>query len=156
MAEWLKLAIEGGSFGVSLFLVNYLFRKFIRKEVIEPIKELKAENDEIKKNFTVFTNRITEFIFKMLKSHGDLMDSVNQDVNKMNNLFTEATRHTSQSRMESYEALKKVNVLEQTTEKLLKISTMVHDKNKKIESEVKQITKDLIMVKTKTGIKSDD
>lgn len=156
MEDFLKVAIEGGSFGVSLFLAYILFKKFIKKEVVEPIAELKEENASLKKSFTLFTERVTGFIFKIVQSHGDLMESVNKDVSKMNNLFTEATRHTSQAKMESLEALKKVNVLEQTTDKLLRIATIEHGKTQEIKTELQKLSKDMVMVKTKVGLKSED
>lgn len=157
MEELLKYAIESGSFGVSLFLAYVLFKKFVTKEIVEPIQELKLENTELKKSFTQFTERVTGFVFRITKDHGELMESVNRDVATMNGLFTETTRQTSQARLEAAEALKKVNTLEQTADKMLKILSLVHDKSKKIETEVQKINEDLIMVKTKvSAAKSED
>lgn len=156
MEELLKYAIEGGSFGISLFFSYVLFKKFIKKEVIEPIEDLQEESKEVKKSFIKFTENINSFVFKILKSHVDSNDNINKNISNMNTLFTEATRHTSQSKIESFEALKKVNVLEQTTDKLLKIATIEHEKNKNLETEVHQLSKDMIMVKNKVGIKDEN
>lgn len=152
MDELLKYAIEGGSFGVSLFLMYFLFKRFVKKEVIEPIEEIQKDNINTKKSFEKFTENINSFIFRILKSHVDTDDRINKNMSEMNHLFTEATRHTSQSKIDSFEALKKVNVLEETADKLLKITAKVHEKNEKIESEVKQLSKDMIMIKNKTGV----
>jgi hypothetical protein len=156
MEELLRFAIEGGSFGISLFLVYVLFKKFIKKEISEPIEDLQKDNKEIKNSFIKFTENINSFVFKILKSNADTHEGVNKNISNMNNLFTEATRHTSQSKMESFEALKKVNALGETTDKLLKIATIVHEKNKKLETEVHKISDDMVMVKDKIGIKDED
>jgi hypothetical protein len=58
--------------------------------------------------------------------------------------------------MESHEALKKVNSLEQTTEKLFEIASKTHEKTMAMKSEVKKINDDLIMVKNKVGLKNED
>lgn len=156
MEDLFKYAFGGGAFGTSLFLSYVLFKKFIKSEVVKPIKELEKENAELKKNFTQFTERVTSFIFKILKSHTDLTDSVSRDVTTMNQLFSEVTSHTSQSKVEAFEALKKVNVLETTADKLLKVSFALFEKNKKIETEIKKLSDELIFVKTKAGIKNED
>lgn len=156
MEELLRYAIEGGSFGISLFLVYVLFKRFIIKEIVEPLDSIKTEHSKLKTSFEKFTENVTSFIFKLLKSHDDLTKTVHRDVSNMHNLFTEITKHTSQARIEAHEALKKVNVLEETTEKILKIATLVHDKNKKIETEVTKISDELILVKTKMGIKNEN
>lgn len=156
MEELLKYAIEGGSFGISLFLVYFLFKKFIKKTLIEPIDDLQKDNREIKSSFIRFTENINSFVYKILESNAKTHEGVNKNISNMNNLFTEATRHTSQAKMESFEALKKVNSMEETTDKLLKIATIVHEKNKKLETEVHKISDDMIMVKDKIGIKNED
>lgn len=155
MEEILKLVIEGGSFGVSLLLVHYLFKRFVKKEVIEPIKELQEGHDKIEKGFVKFTEGVNSFIFRIIKSHNDVAESVNKNVTGMNQLFMEATRHTSQSKLESAEALEKVNVLHQTAEKLMTIATKVHDKNAKLESEVQKLNHDMILIKSKMGMKKE-
>jgi hypothetical protein len=156
MEELLKYAIEGGSFGISLFLTYVLFKKFIKKEVIEPIEELKSENVEIRKGFITFTNDINGFVFRLMKNHSEIIESVNKNSSNMNTILTDAISHSSTAKLESFEALKKVNVLETTTDKLLKISTLVHDKNKNLETEIIRISKDMFMVKNKIGIKNED
>jgi hypothetical protein len=156
MEELLRYAIESGSFGISLFLVYYLFKKFIKKEIVEPINDLKEENTEIKKSFIKFTENINGFVFKILKSNNDTHEGINLNISNMNNLFTESTRHTSQAKIESYEALEKVNVLKETTDKLLKIATIEHEKNKNINTEVQKLSHDMIMVKNKIGLKNED
>lgn len=156
MEELLKYAIEGGSFGVSLFLVYFLFKKFIVREVIRPIEDLKEENTETKKGFIKFTENINSFIFRILKSHNDTAESVNKNISNMNNLFTEATSHTSKAKMEAHEALKKVNAMEQTTDKLLQIATKVHEKTETMKTEVTRLSKDMIIVKGKMGIRDED
>jgi methyl-accepting chemotaxis protein len=156
MEELLKYAIESGAFGVSLFLTYVLFTKFVKKEIIKPIENLQEENTEIKKGFIKFTENINSFIFRILKSHQDTAESVNKNIANMNNLFTEATQHTSKAMMQSHEALKKVNALEETADKLLQIATKTHEKTVAMKSEVKKINEDLIMVKGKMGLKDED
>jgi hypothetical protein len=156
MEELLKYAIEGGCFGISLFLAYVLFTKFVKKEIIKPIENLQEENTEIKKGFIKFTENINSFIFRILKSHQDTAESVNKNISNMNNLFTEATRHTSKAMMDSSEALKKVNAMVETTDKLLDIGKRTHEKTLAMKSEVKKISDDLIMVKDKVGIKNED
>lgn len=155
MEELFKYAIEGGSFGVSLFLAYILFKKFIKSDVIEPINEIKKEYDELKKSFTSFTERVTGFVFKIVRSNLDLGERVSKDINVMHNLLAEATNslthQTSQARLEASEALKKVNVLQETTDKLLKIASAIHEKNKSLETTVTKINEDLIFVKTKVN-----
>lgn len=156
MEELLKYAIEGGSFGISLFLVYYLFKKFVVREVIKPIENLQEENTEIKKGFIKFTENINSFIFRIIKSHNDTAESVNKNISNMNNLFTEATSHTSKAKMEAFEALKKVNAMVETTDKLLEIGKRTHEKTEALKTEVKRLSHDMIIVKTKVGIKDED
>lgn len=156
MEELLKYAVEGGGFGISLFLTYVLFKKFIKAEVVEPIAELKEENSEIKKSFNRFTEQIMGFVFKVIKGHADLIENANRNSANMNNLFSESSRQSSQARRDSLEAIEKVNVMEKTADKLLKIATAVHEKNKSIETEVLKLSNDMIMVKTKVGVKDEE
>jgi hypothetical protein len=156
MEELLKFAIEGGSFGISLFLIYILFKRFVKKEIVEPIEELQEDHKQLKRSFTRFSETASDMTFKVVNSHTQMVDIVTKTTSNMYNLFAEATRHTSQAKVESHEALNKVNVLEATTDKLLKISTAVHEKNKSIETEVHKLSNDLIMIKNKVGIKKDE
>lgn len=153
MEELLKIAIESGSFGLSVFIAYVLFKKFIEDDVIKPIEETKNDQADLKKSFTQFTERVTGFVFRVIKSNQELSDRVTKEVTGMHNLFTEATRHTSIARLEANESLKKVNSLEQTTDKLVKIASAVHQKNASLESQIVEIGKELILVKTKVDKK---
>jgi methyl-accepting chemotaxis protein len=153
MEDLFKYAIEGGSFGVSLFLVFFLSKKFIKKGIIEPIEELKADVREVRKNFIQFTERINGLVFTLMKNNSEMNDHINSNITNMNNLFTDTTRQTSQAMVNSTEALKKVNVMEQTTEKLLSIATKVHEKNQRIETEIKKLSEEFILVKSKLSQK---
>ena len=149
MEELLSRAIEGGAFGISLFLSYILFKRFIKKEIVEPIAELKVDNIELKKGFTQFTERVTGFVFRLTKSHNELSESVTRESLNMTKLFTEATQHTSQAKLEAHAALEKVNVTQQTADKLLKVATITH-------TEVVKLKNDMVMVKNKVGIKDEN
>lgn len=149
LPEVIKWAFGGGSLGVVVLLGVWLFKRFIEKEIIEPIDELQKDNKEIKNSFIKFTENINSFIFRILNSHVDTAKTVDKNLDGMNQLFTEATRHTSQAKLEAHEALQKVNALAETTDKLVTIATKVHEKNDKLESRVQRISDDLVMVKTK-------
>lgn len=156
MDELLRWAIEGGSFGIALFLVAFLFKKFVTKEIIDPIEELQKDSKEVRSSFIKFTENINSFVFRIIKGHGEMIDSVNKNANQMNTLFAEATRHTSQAKTEAHQALEKVNAMSETADKLVEIGTKNHLKNKKLETEVKKISDDVILIKNKIGIKNED
>ena len=162
MEELLSKAIEGGSFGICLFLCYWFFTRFFKKEIKEPIEELKTDvknvkvdNIEIKNSFVKFTENINSFIYRVLKGHSEMIDSVNKNASQMNMLFSEATQHTAQAKLEAHEALERVKVTAETTDKLLKVATITHEKEQHLESQVKQLKNDMIMVKNKLGVKNE-
>jgi methyl-accepting chemotaxis protein len=155
MEDLLKYAFEGGSFGTSLFLAYVLFKKFIIKEVVAPIESLQKENEEIKNSFQKLSDRVGEFVFKILGSHADLTDQITKDLNNMNKLFTEATQHTSQAALSSFDATKKVKDIREAAEKLGCVVKHLNEQNKKIETEITQLSSDMIFVKTKVRGKKE-
>jgi hypothetical protein len=135
LPEWLKIALGicGGAFAWGL--VFWLLKEWIKDHVLEAIEDLKNKNIEMRNDFTRFSDRINSFLFKIINSQNDLSKSVTKEVTEMTRLF-EKTQE-------------KVTVLESVADKMVKITTVVSEKNRHLETEVKKISDELILIRDK-------
>ena len=158
MEELIKYATEGSFAGIAALLLYYLFKRFVKKEVIEPIEELQKNYKSVTDGFIKFTDRVTSFVFSIQKGHKQLEESMAQETLKMSNLFADAMRQVSEARVASMEAVQKsraaMKVAEeqnQTTAKMFQIVKLVHNSSENMKTEIKHISEDLLMVKTKVA-----
>lgn len=139
---WLKLLISLGGGAFAWGLVVILSKSWVETNVIKPIEELKRDSSEIKQNFVQFTERINSQFF-------DLISKTKESSALSIKLLNSVTQDARQAMDNSGSAVERVQAMQQTTDKLVKIATAVHEKNKHLETVITQITKDLIMVKGK-------
>jgi hypothetical protein len=144
---WLKLIIGlcGGTFAWGLVAV--LSKSWVESNVIEPIKELKESQRELRNNFIQFTERVTSQVFELVKNNKDI--SIHHS-----KLLEQVTIDARQAIHNSGAAVERADKIERMAKDLFNVSTALHDKNVKMQSQIKQISDDLIMVKGK--IKSED
>lgn len=160
LPEWLKIAL-GISGGVAAWgLTAFFFHGWVDAKVVEPISELKEDQKHMKHGFISFTERVTGFVFDLNKGHRELSEKISQETVKMSNMFAGAMQQVAQAKIDSTTALEKANALVKTaeeqnatTKKLFDIVTAVHKKNQKLETEVKVLGENLILVRDKVDTK---
>ncbi len=140
--EWLKPILNFTGEATAWGVAFYFAKEGAHEKILKPLDKLEKSNEEMSKNFINFTERVNSVIYGLMK---DLKDNSNHYVK----LLDQVTMEARQAMSNSGSAVERANAMERTVEKLVKIATAVHDTNRKITSEVQQISKDLIMIKEK-------
>lgn len=140
-----------GSGGIVITI--WLAKKFFEKNIEEAIKDAKSTAKEAKEAVYEAKNSFNGAIFQVVNSQRDLSNEISKETSKLNTLFIEATRHTSDAMMKSYKTEQEVQALKQRTEehivKLARGFQKLNDKIENTKSDVKQISDDLILIKNK-------
>jgi hypothetical protein len=149
MDELAKALVEGGGFGVSVLIAWLLINRFIKKDVLGAIEEAQKTAKLGYKTATELKESLNGTMFKVSSSQTELVQLLNTEILKSSN-------NSAQAKADADVALQKVNVLLKgtenigvTVEKLVKIATVVHEKNKHLETEVTKIRDELIFIKNK-------
>ncbi len=156
-SEILKWIIEGGSAGTAVLLAYVLFKKFMKKEVIEAIAELREklrhmEKDSQKSHDMIATTMSTV----TLKSH-EVQNNVSAALLKMNENFNDMAKYSGKALMDSQQNSMDIKKVESQTdgqiEKLAAATHKVLVKFKSTETEVVKLGKDMIYIKDKVDKK---
>ncbi|CAK9250666.1 unnamed protein product [Sphagnum jensenii] len=142
---WLKVLISLGGGAFAWGLVLLLSKSWVESNVLEPLRDLRSDQKEIKQNFVQFTERINSQFFELISK---TKESSALSIKLLNSV----TQDARQAMDNSGSAIERVQAMQLTTDKLVKIATAVHEKNKHLETVITQITKDLIMVKGKISL----
>jgi hypothetical protein len=139
---WLKLLLSlcGGAFAWGLVVI--LFKAWVETNIIEAIAELRRGQVKTEQNFIAFTDRVNSLILEMMKDSKSSVANHSKILNQMSDEIRQAIH-------DSGAAIEKVYAVQVTADKLVKIATGVHEKNKHIESEVKRLSSEMIMVRSK-------
>lgn len=139
---WIKwfMGATGGAF--AWWLVFVLSKTWVQDNVIEPIKDLKRSQGELRSNFITFTERVNSMVFELMKQNKD--QSVHQT-----KLLEQVTLDARQAINNSGNAVERADATEKMTKKIYEIAATLHEKHQHLRTEVTQLSKDMIMVKGK-------
>ena len=151
--EILKWAVEGTSGGIGILLAYYLFKRFIKKEVLEPIEEIKDLAKKAYKSAEDAKDTIKATSFSMLTKHQEVQNQVVAQMISVEKSFSEMSRQAATARIEVGEVKELLKSLKKGTEedvtKLTLVGRKLFVKVRTMETEVKKISDELVMVKTK-------
>lgn len=159
LPEWLKvtLGLFGGVFAWGLVVI--LAKSWVETNILDAIKDLKHGLLKLEEGFVRFTERVNTALFNVVKSNTDQMESSRIELERMSKLHTTVVNRID-------DAENKMEYIDKTNEKLVRVGVLVHEKHKllekkvddavkSLETEIEKLSKDLIFVKTKTGGKKD-
>jgi hypothetical protein len=129
--------------------------KFYVKNVEGAIKEAKDAATEARNVAHSVSERVSTSLFRVAESQTNLAHIVTTQVQNMQKTWTETTQEIAKARLEAHDAQQAVIVLAKSTEEnVTKLALGGQRLNMKIENtrtEVKELAKDVLLIKTRKG-----
>jgi hypothetical protein len=157
MEEIAKWVIEGGSFGVAFILAYYLFKRFIKTEVIEPIQEVKVIAKEALKASQEAKDSARTSSFNVMNKVQEIQTNVSSTMTSVAKDFSDMAKYAGSAKLDSIMALEEIKKTkisgEEQMGKLASATMKVFKKQESVETEVKKLGDDLMMIRSKVDKK---
>lgn len=153
--EIIKWILGGGSAGLVAMLAYWLFVRFIKKEVIEPIEEIRELSKKAYRSAEEAKEKVLEASFKMVTRSQDMETELQRHGTNLQKVYGEMSHYAATSRMEVQQAKDELKIFEKQTEegmhKMTQVGTILLNKVKALQTEQVKLGEEFIMIKNKKG-----